>query len=184
MKDHHIFSQMLAENPSQSITYLELHRQTYAFASFLVHRYPRADVTYWDEFHCISTFKGRQTSGCVLQCAAELCRICTCLSRNNDGWRRLFGCGWGLHWRFDCASNELSRSFGKVLAFLLAEELVNAFRSSQCKAIITHSKLLPKVMAAAKSFSSFKVGCLNEVLRIVLDYATPLRLTFFVQFQF
>ncbi|KAL6734293.1 hypothetical protein Aduo_004849 [Ancylostoma duodenale] len=106
---------ILAENPSRNIKYLELHRQTYALASFLYHRGVRHHEVVCSVLgNCIEfvpTYLGTMMTGAVSMAADETCT---------------------------------------------EEELENAFRIGQCKMVITHFRVLPRVMAAAKRCSSVK----------------------------
>ncbi|VDK54080.1 unnamed protein product [Cylicostephanus goldi] len=101
---------MLADDPSQQITYSDLHKQTYALASFLSNSgIGHLNVCCSVLPSCIEfvpSYLGTMMVGGVSMCADENCT---------------------------------------------KDELVRAFTSGQCKAIITTFTLLSKVMAAAKS---------------------------------
>ncbi|EYB85931.1 hypothetical protein Y032_0288g1482 [Ancylostoma ceylanicum] len=68
---------IMAENPSRNIKYLELHRQTYAFASFLTHRgVQHMDVVCSVLPNCIEfvpTYLGTMMAGAVSMAADETC---------------------------------------------------------------------------------------------------------------
>ncbi|KAK6732340.1 hypothetical protein RB195_016617 [Necator americanus] len=107
---------IMAEKPSERVTYVELHRQTYGLSSFLALRgFEHMDV-------CCTVLPN-----CLESVPAYLAAM-------------MIG-GVSMAADQDCT----------------AEQLVNAFNSSQCKAVITNSTLLPNVLAASECCPSIKV---------------------------